>query len=223
MILKTIKKIWSWIKRKIKEILIITGVIGIASAATFLPNGDVPSLSVDGKMVKLAYTDDNSGEELIIRTDQERYFNPFGSISVVYSITNNSDKDQWVKTVFSFNDQNGNKKYVKEIEEYDGTTIEEVVIPAHYVSSTKEFVATTTIQKEKTLWKKHALSDFNASEVTVKRKDIKKTKGFKKNTFFLKSGETRFFRASINYTDFNDKEEFFIEAFGSKGAYGHLE
>jgi len=42
MILKTIKKVWSWIKRKIKEILIITGVIGIASAATFLPNGDIP-------------------------------------------------------------------------------------------------------------------------------------------------------------------------------------
>ncbi len=181
---------------------------------------------IDGRLVEFSYTDNNIGEDLIIHTTQENYMNWAGSITVYYSVLNNSGQNQMVKTTFSLNDGSGQKKYVKDINEYDGeeTIFEEKIIPSYISSTTNELMATSTTITEKTItqWAKHNLTDFVLSAIS-NRKDIKNTHSLKNNEFLLKAGETKFFKAKIAYTDFRDREEFFIEAFGSLGAYGHLD
>ncbi len=181
---------------------------------------------IDGRLVEFSYTDNNIGEDLIIHTTQENYMNWAGSITVYYSVLNNSGQNQMVKTTFSLNDGSGQKKYVKDINEYDGeeTIFEEKIIPSYISSTTNELMATSTTITEKTItqWAKHNLTDFVLSAIS-NRKDIKNTHSLKNNEFLLAKGETKFFKAEIAYTDFRDREEFFIEAFGSLGAYGHLD
>ena len=59
------------------------------------------AMTLDGRQV--TYTDENDGEDLIIKTDQSDYFNLGGNIVVYYSITNNSDQNQNIATVFCSN------------------------------------------------------------------------------------------------------------------------
>lgn len=227
---------WEWVKKWWKELVatVITGVL--LAQVTPVPIPEILSFKVDGQTIELAYTDDNTGEDLIIRTNQSDFFNPFGNFTIYFSVFNASGKDQEIKTVFSFQDSSGDKKFVKNIGEYDGETTIENITPAYwkysneYSTASNEyidkeiFIATTTEQIETTLWQKHTLNDFNVQAVSaITRKDIKNTHNLKENTFLLAKGETKFFRAKIAYTDFKDKEEFFIEAFGSLGAYGHLD
>ncbi len=217
---------WNWLKKWWKELFatVIIGALLTASVATPIP--ETPSLMIDGRLVEFSYTDDNTGEDLIIHTTQENYMNWAGSITVYYSVFNDSGKTQNIKTSFSLKDGSSQKKFVKDISEYNGeeTIYEEKIVPSYISSSTDELVATSTTIVEKTItkWKKHNLTDFVLPSVS-KRKDIKNTYIFKNNTFLLAKGETKFFKAKIAYTDFKDREEFFIEAFGDKGAYGHLD
>jgi len=65
------------IKRKIKKILVALGVIGVALAAGGLPSQDnpPPCIKVDNKNICFPYTDENSGENLLIYTDRQDYVN----------------------------------------------------------------------------------------------------------------------------------------------------
>ncbi len=236
------KKIWDkicgigrWFKRWWKEITAATILATVA--VTSIPAPTILSFSIDGQIIEVAYTDDNTDEDLIIRTNQKDYFNFGGNITVYFSVLNSSNKDQNIKTVFSFQDSFGDKKYVKNIEEYVGEITIEHITPAYWKYSTEystasdeyidkeTFIATTTQQIETTLWKEHTPNSFDALIIDSKiiRKDIKNTHSLKESTFSLAKGETKLFKAKIAYTDFKDREEFFIEAFGSLGAYGHLD
>lgn len=218
---------WNWVKSKWKQFLAVLGV-GILLAQvipTLIP--ETPSLMIDGQLVEFIYTDNNTDENLIIHTTQENYMNFAGNITVYYSVLNNSGKDQTIKTVFSLKDGSGQKKYIKDISEYNGEETIEKVIPAHYKNIAMPidewvWVEETTTTEQITKWAKYNLTDFVLPAIS-KRKDIKNTHSLKNNEFLLQAGETKFFKAKIDYTDFKDREEFFIEAFGSLGAYGHLD
>lgn len=217
----------SYLKKRWKRILVVAGATTILTASVLAPTPiPVLSFNVDGQNIEVAYTDDNTDEDLIIRTNQKDYLNLGGNITIYFSVLNTSGKDQEIKTVFSFQDSSGDKKFVKNIEEYAGETITENIIPAYWEHSTTgdTFIATTTQQIEKTLWQEHTLNDFNVQAVSViTRKDIKKTHSLKENTFLLAKDETKFFRARIAYTDFQGAEQIFQEVFGDKGGYGHLQ
>lgn len=232
-----IKKSIIWLKDRIINVLIWLGIIGIASAAVFSGGGevpiDVPVQIINGKEFSFSYTDDNEGEDFIIRTTQSEYMNIGGSINLYFTVTNTSDNAQDVSIVFSFIDGNVSKRYVDTIFEYDGEEIVEETVNAHFEniwtdsSSTDEviFIPEHTIQVEKTKWIEHNISDFN--DVQLENDKIKKisnrAKRYKESIINLKSDETKIFKAKIVYTDLNEREEFFIEAFGSNGSYGHLD
>ncbi|HDY68810.1 MAG TPA: hypothetical protein ENH85_13595 [Candidatus Scalindua sp.] len=223
MCIETIKNLIIKFKKWIAGIVAIFSIWGLASVVN---QPKIPSFKVDGQNIEVAYTDDNTNEDLIIHTNQKDYMNLGGNITVYFSVLNNSGQDQTIKAVFSLNDGSGQKKYVKDIGEYNGeeTIFEERIIPSYISSTTDELIATSTIITEKiiTKWAKHNLTDF-VSPAISNRKDIKNTQSFKNNEFLLAKGETKFFKAIIAYTDFKNREEFFIEAFGSLGAYGHLD
>jgi len=177
-------------------------------------------VSIDGETKSIAYTDENEGEDLIIKSDQENYFNFGGSITVHFSIFNSSKEDQNIKTAFSFSD--GTTKYVKNLYEYDGEEIEKYTPPPYFDNTTTDSMIFPKEEfREVTKWKELALQDFTTK--TIERKDLKDTEPQKEATLFIKSGETKFLKADINFTDLKGQEEFFIEAFGDKGSYGHLD
>jgi len=174
------------------------------------------SISIDGVDKEVKYTDDNIDEDLIIKSDQKDYMNLAGNIAVYFSIFNNSGQDQNVSMAFSLN---GN---VRHIWEYDGE--EEIITPAYEVSISSTTKETKTIPAEtkyKTIWKELETSNFIVND--IERKDTKDKPTDKGATSFIKAGKTKFFKATLNIIDFTDREEFFIEAFGEKGSYGHLD
>lgn len=223
------KQAWNWTKNQIKKIAIALGIVGIAVAVgTALPPDQPinPFLTIDGKLTEFVYTDDNTGEDLIIRTNRENYFNLGGNFNLYFSITNESGKDQQVKTTFSFDESD--QKYVNAIQEYGGetvifiptSTIPAVINPKTGTSTPERIIPAQEIKR--TIWTDMPISKKIISS-SITRKDIKATAENKGNDFLLKSGETKFFKAKIAYTDFANREEFFIEAFGSMGGYGHLD
>lgn len=220
-------------KTKATIITVIATVllVGSALAYSYEPLGkvDIDSISIAGKIKKVDFTDDNTDEDLIIRSDQKDYGNWAGGITVYFSVTNNSSKDQDVDLVFSFNDEIGDKKYIDELYEHNGSDY--ITHPAHDIVIPAKITPTTTEEEriehigetveEITKWKIVENKDFTDKEKT--RKDTKKTVSLMENTVYIEAGETKFFKAKIKYTGFSNKEEFFIEAFGDKDSYGHLD
>ncbi len=218
------KKIQDWIKKIIASILAVLGIWSLASVVKPPIAEEITSFNVNGRTIEMSYTDDNTDEDLIIRTEKEDYVNWAGSMIIYYSVYNRSNRDQNVKTVFSLNDKKGQEKYVKDIYEHAGQTITtEIISNIVYSTDTDSFLTTTSsVQKITTNWQKHNLSDFISPKIS-NRKSVKKAYSLKNNDFLLKRGETKLFNAVIKYADLENKEEFFIEAFGDRGAYGHLD
>ena len=209
----------NWFKKHIKKFLIAIGLLGVALAAGIggidspLPLA-VLATAIDGKQTSIEYTDDNVGEDLIIRTDKSEYMNFAGNVGFYFSIYNATKDDQNVKIAFSFN-----KDYQPEVWEYDGEQTYEVAEfhPATATSSEiKEYTTYRTVVETK--WKELSGNDFTAKTIQRKRTA---DKTLKENSAFIKSGETKFFRANVKYLT-KDREEFFIEAFGDN-TYGHLD
>ncbi|MCK5476185.1 MAG: hypothetical protein KAI71_06430, partial [Candidatus Pacebacteria bacterium] len=64
-----------------------------------------------GKTIALAWTDDNTGEDLIIQSDKKEY-NGFNEVDVYFSITNTNKEDQNMDVVVWVGDE---KVEVKEV------------------------------------------------------------------------------------------------------------
>lgn len=225
MIKEFLQKVWDkicavgrWIKSHLIE-TIIGGTAVVLVAQVFpTPIPLTPSIIDNGRVIEFAYTDDNTGEDLIIRTNQERYFNIAGGFTVHYSILNNSNQGQEVKVAFSLSDDTATKKIVRNIRQYIGESVKYVDV---YSSSTN---TTTTEEIKNAIWEEKEWKDFNVvNPNSFIRKELKKTHANKSNTFYLDAGEIRIFKAEIKYLPEQLEEEFFIEAFGNKGSYGHLD
>ena len=216
---ETIQKIYTWAISIFITACLVAGALWFAHEPVEEPMIGATSLSVDGETKDISYTDDNTDEDLIIKSDQMDYMNIGGSISVIFSIFNSSKDNQNITTAFSFSD--GTTKYIRNLSEYDGE--ETNIIPGFEVSissTTDEVIKRPDTIETITKWKPLDLEPF--AMLGADRKDIKTTETKDQSTFFLKSGDTKFLKAEINFTDFIDKDEWFIEAFGDKGGYGHL-
>lgn len=169
--------------------------------------------NIDGKKVSIEYTDDNTNEGLIIRASDNEIMSFAGNIVVLFSVYN-TGVDQNVELAFSFG-----KDYDLQLSEYNGETSEEILI-----FSALEATVSTTARKAiyhtvtTTKWKSLSKKDFTDKQ--IERKEMKDKKTLKENTTFIKSGETKFFKAVIKYAP-TGREEFIIEAFGDYD-YGHL-
>ena len=182
--------------------ILILGALGLIASQSF---GQAPILSatIDGKSISIAYTDNNSGEDLIIRTDKSDYWNLAGSVNLYFSIENTSKDDQNIAIYFSFDRQNQPKVY-----EIAGET--EHITPAVITATT----STPEQVRKETLW-----SELQSANVS---KTLNGKVASKENTTFIKAGETKFFKANVKYVN-KEREEFIIEAVGDKNSHGTLD
>ncbi len=172
----------------------------------------VDMLSIGDIIKSIAYTDDNTGENFIIKTDNKDYYSFGGDVLVDFSITNVSVIDQNANIVFSL----GKNQFISKVQKFIGNT--------EIVSYTKA-TATTTSEKIITktpIWEDISFSNFKVSDSSLTRKDSKGRtidKTFQDN---FKSGETKYYQAIMRIPHGITEHEWFIEVFGINN-YGHLD
>ncbi|MCK5459681.1 DUF2341 domain-containing protein, partial [Candidatus Parcubacteria bacterium] len=183
-----------------------------------------------GKTIALAWTDDNTGEDLIIQSDRKEY-SGFNEVDVYFSITNTNKEDQEMDVVVWVGNEKVEVKSIERLNEDNeaagsidaGTGLQPVskYFPSERIddiSKHQERVANPFPQEEAeqsqagstASFRSRSTSDNGANDT---RKDIKGfTSGYAVNDQ-IKSGETNFYRTKIKYPPMSDGE-FFIEAFG---------
>jgi len=238
-----IEAIIETIKRKIKKILVALGIIGVALAAGGLPSQDnlPPCIKVDNKNICFSYTDNNSGENLLIYTDRQDYVNG----DYVYFAINNKSIAQTAHIAGFFAKDS---QYISDIEVLIKDVPYQVNVPEYttitydcsYISTTTGETIKKTCEKreitgyhqeirykDKWIPLKMAKYDLQAinnlvseNKIAVKSKNGYKAK--KELQHYLPKGFT-YFRAKIHAPMMmKEKTEFFIEAIGEKG-YGHID
>ena len=188
----------------------------------------VDSFSFEEKDISAKYTDENVGENLIIKSDQSVY-GGWDKITSYFSITNNSGKDQDVKIQFRF--QGAESIVVSELQKKVPYQVMETVYEE--VESTcldqdnKEIscveqkeTGTALVTKYADRW--HVLGKEPVTK-TISEKEVPDFNRNNQTSFFIPANETRFFKADIDIENKrNQQTEFYIEAFGDN-AYGVLD
>ena len=199
-------------------------VQGQATDTAPISSVDAMMMTVDGRDIPLEFADNNDGENLIIRSDAKDYFG-WGSVTVYFGVENTSADTQNIDIAFALKGQPGWKvrsvrkltgekiseeatTTVPAVIDEDGSTTPEVIIPARTIrTSTWEDKTETTFSH----WserKKSVGEDESAYEYPISS---------------LAPGERAYYEAVIDYPVASQGGEFFIEAFGDKGGYGHLD
>lgn len=217
-----------------KKLLLTILIIGLAGCTTNTQFGvekelgaeEVTEINIDGEMVGVEFTDDNTDEDIIIKSDKKDYWNPFGNFVMFFSVENKTGAKQDIETVFDLKEGD-----ILEVAEYDGYIEEEIEVEIPEPSATStELGAGVKKVKTTTKWKSKSLKEatkykkdkglLGATEYI--RKDIKETDATKSFTDSFEIGEKKFYKANIETVQ-SDKEEFFLEAFGDGDSYGHLD
>jgi len=210
---------------KIITILILTLIIGGCSinnevklVAEDLRLGAIDAipafLSIDGVDKSIEFTDENIGEDFIIKTDSYNYYGFGGNSLVYFTITNVSKTNQNGDVAFSFSD----KKYISSIRKFvrNEEVTETKLIPATATSTEQEISTKVT----KTIWEYLPIFKIDIPKIT--RKSVKNRITDKGFTDFFKVGETKVYIASVRIPVGTQNDEWFIEVFGDS-SYGHLD
>ena len=103
-----ITKTYNWIKKNVKKVIFVVLGVGVVSAAPLLFPGtteenknDILPLTFNGQTINFPYTDDNTGETLIIKTDQQTY-SSWDSAYVYFAVKNITTDDQDTKIQFAY-------------------------------------------------------------------------------------------------------------------------
>ena len=168
----------------------------VSQASTEL--ADVPDVSLqdqladNGEIVPLLWTDDNSNENLIIKTDK-RYYDASSQVTVYFSVVNQTTSHQQTDIYFWFD---GADKKIASVEK-----IEDSKSSKFKVQSSNQFQIP------------------NPSADGPNRKDIKGYTNGSKFSDTIAAGQINYYKAIIKYPESsNQQSEFFIEAFGYNNA-----
>jgi hypothetical protein len=215
MITKIKEKIKSWWKW-------IVGLFIVSAVAAPLIFGDVvPIIAIiDGKAIEFSYTDANSNEDLLIYTNANNFFG-LGAVTVYIAVKNVSGKDQNVSLGFSVP---GSEKWdIRSIRHSTGLEeIKTVTYPGYRLGDDKNFkdVPEKTVLETRTIW--NPLSKRVPFERASAR--LKEVKGYQKvvgaSPVLIKNSEVQIFEVIVEY---DSLREFYVEAFGDKLGYGHLD
>ncbi len=158
---------------KIITILILTLIIGGCSinnevklVAEDLRLGAIDAipafLSIDGVDKSIEFTDENIGEDFIIKTDSYNYYGFGGNSLVYFTITNVSKTNQNGDVAFSFSD----KKYISSIRKFvrNEEVTETKLIPATATSTEQEISTKVT----KTIWEYLPIFKIDIPKITRK-------------------------------------------------------
>lgn len=188
------------------------------------------AVEFDGKIITTEYTDDNTGEDLIIRTDRETY-GGFGQIPVYFSVENTSGQDETVDIRFLFE---GSERSVTvyEIISREAYTVQEPVWEAYQKPD--------CLLDDGTTGPCEAYRQTGTTTVTKYRDRLEKITGLEKAReasqkeiparfkaephaypHAIPAGEIRFYKALVKVEP-QTRSEWLIEAVGSNGGYGYL-
>jgi len=216
----------NWIKTKAKKVLIATGIIGVALAAGEIIQPTIPSIVAEGQTISFPYTDENSNENLIIRTDQAVY-NPlwaWNGFDVYVAVENKSGISQPV----SFQSFFSKDFSVEEVSVLNPNATSTIDICPKVATSSKE---TVECYKEIVLgvWNPIVQQQFSkeAYDKTISDNNIpvKQKIGDKVSGNFVDyslKDQFSYYKLRIKANEFFSQEEFFIEAIGQT-AYGILD
>ncbi len=168
--------------------------------------------ALDQKIL-FSYTDDNTNEDLIIKSDKKNY-DGFNNNIVYFNIKNTNRGAELIDLQVYFDNKQGD---VENIEKWDK-------IEKQWISLSDQpfaLVQEQDVYEEPTRIKK--IFNFIARLWTREHDTPKSGLIVKKRTEYItESKETAYFRMAINYPPFS-KGEFYIEAKGDKGGYGLLD
>lgn len=226
----------------ISAALALSGVIGLT---VFIGGTNEKGLPDPVLGISFPYTDDNTGETLHIYSSDTSYTNGLSHAEVYLAVVNNSGKKQDVELLAYFEDS---KKRVSDVAVLGNVTRVRTVPVIENVC--RDVVATTTDQSVSTVCRDEEVSSFEETyeqlewqpialverSINEKNKEtLKLVKGSvsrKADSKFITSsksqgvtqneGEVVYYKVVIQFEP-NNSGNFFFEAIGSEGGYGHLQ
>jgi len=232
--------LWQTIKKSIKWV-VIGGVV--LAAYTLIPNGEIPSVMVNGEVIEFPYTDENANEDFIIRTDKE-FYTPlwaWNGFDVYVMVKNESGKTQNVYTSPFFS-KDFTVESIAILDPNATTIIKEPIygeVCVEFYNATSSSTSTECHQekigeKDKEVlgrWNNIPAPTFFSEEdyqqfisdnnISVKDKRDRKAKQ-KFEALFLKN-QTVYFKVRLKANGPFSVEEFDLEIIGNKGGYGILD
>lgn len=212
--------------------MIGAGVVAAGLIASLQIDTTIQPLSFNGTKISFPYTDNNSGEDLIINTDQATY-SSWDSAYVYFAIKNTSNTDQTVKIQFAY----AAGAQTSKVEEFMSQVPYEVQVNDYADKETcntvtlagkdnqvcaKAIIGTHTVTNYVDKW--GPLTEKQAEN--LKQLDQKplpsKITARDQTDYFIPSGATRYFRSKMSFVN-KTNGEFFINAYGSNGSYGTLD
>jgi len=228
----------------------LLGIVGLVSIFIFVggvdPKTGVPDpITVDGQTIEFTWTDDNSGEDLHIYTDKATYTDGISHAVVYVAVANRSDTPQDIELMGYFRD---NKKRITDVSvltevtrvEYEpiyedkcppsdfnaalpAEKQEKICVNAQIGTTTNEITEmkwAPLAQEERTELKK-------VQEATklqdVERKSVESFIAEKKTVpYSVPADGVVYYRTVIEFPT-NTDDNFFFEAVGNQGGYGHLD
>ena len=198
-------------------------------------NGVPLPIDVNGQHIEYTYTDDNTGEDLIIYLDKEVYTNGIAHAEVYATVQNISGKEQDVQLVGSFHDTNQRitdfsilkdvtREYVNpvygDVCHYDGTTTlcyQDIIGYSTTTATEKEWVPVPLVERTTA-----EINKENSNMGDVARKNTDSFIGsVKSEAYTLPVGGVLHYKIFIQYP-VNTNDYWFLEAFGTKKGYGHV-
>lgn len=232
----------STLKQYAIGILSTMGIVGVLAVNLYTGQvfqGDTqpPSITVDGKTIEFPWTDDNSGEDLLIFTDKQTYVDRLHTADVYVAVINRSGTTQDIELMGYFRDSN---KHIKDVsvltevtQEVDNpiyseectstvattTEIDEMCIQVRVGTSTEEVILNQWIVLPQT---KRDVIEI-AKEEGYSRKQVENFIAQNKTVpFNLRKNKVLYYKLLVEFPS-NSEDNFYLEAIGSKGAYGHLD
>jgi len=182
------------------------------------------SVIIDGHERSFTFTDNNEKENLIIETERKDYYSMNGGVVMYMAVTNISGVEQDINVVISTKD----KIIANDIKLFLGTNQVLSGVKKVYSSTTEEYVK-ENIYRYESEWadiNNIEYSEINKEEVLLSKdieiKDTAETKKVADKTL-IKKDDTKYYKVLFDIPKESNGEEWFIEAYGSKGAYGHLD
>lgn len=164
------------------------------------------------------FTNDNTNEDFIFNLEYEVFVGYLGAHDVHGSLTNASSENQNTTITLSFGEGEHLVSDIRIFSHNKEINIKGGQFPPTATTTGATFPATTRLEP---VWTILNMGAFQGKG--QERKNVKGHQTRKEATTLIKAGETIVFRATVKYpAGIGGGREFFIEAFGDKGGYGHI-
>jgi hypothetical protein len=227
-------------KKRLLAIPVALALSGVIGLAVFLGGTDPEGLPNPVSGISFPYTDDNTGETLHIYANDTSYTNGLSHAEVYLAVVNNSGKKQDVELLAYFEDTNKRIESVSILTEQ--TRTRDIPITGEMC---EKITSTTTGKKEDVCIEEQTGVNVEQYKVlawepvsVVNRTSAEKTKensrvlmNRKADSAYISTrksqgvvqdvGEVVYYKVVIQFEP-NNSGNFFFEAIGSQGGYGHL-